>query len=52
MHLVDDLVRHFRHEVVRQVCPVGGHGIGTGDGTQGYGVLGVHRLQVGTSVLA
>ena len=33
--LVDDLVRHLRHEVVGQMGPVGSHRIAGGDGTQG-----------------
>ena len=39
LHLVYDLVGDFRHEVVRQVGPVGRHGVGAGNGAQGYGVL-------------
>src|SRR5690606_30658689 len=34
-HLVDDPVAHPRQEVVRQACPVGGHRVLTGDGTNG-----------------
>ena len=27
-YLIDDVVAHLCHKVVRQMCPVGSHGIG------------------------
>ena len=38
-HAVDNLIGNTGQEVVRQVGPVGSHGVGGGDGTQGYGIL-------------
>lgn len=38
-YLINNLVAYLGHEVVRQMCPVGCHCIGTGYSTQGYGML-------------
>ena len=39
LDLTDDAVGDIGEEVVGQVCPVGCHGVGGGDGAQGYGIL-------------
>lgn len=38
-HVVDDQVGDLGHELVGEMGPVGGHGVGGGDGSEGYGAL-------------
>lgn len=38
-YLVDYLVAHPMHEIIRKFRPIGRHGIYTGNGTQGYGIV-------------
>ena len=38
-HVVDDQIGDLGHEFVGEMGPVGGHGVGGGDGSEGYGAL-------------